>query len=133
LTNYEVLEALTSQLNKDNEAMLAGQKLSKSINQIVVENEVRKYLNNTPSSTQTTKSIKECLEKLEPYQLTKSEVQQIINLRPSTHVEISFIVECCDERLSEQNAANIINIIDSTLPEFIMLDRDDIATTTQDS
>lgn len=78
--------------------------------------EVLKYLENTPCVNQNAECISSVCAGLVKYKLTKSEMLQIVNLRPTTPVEVSLIVEESEERLTEAQIDEIINLIKDTIP-----------------
>lgn len=45
--------------------------------------------------------ITEFVRSVKEYNLSKSELVQLINMRPSTHVELHAIIEECEDRYSE--------------------------------
>ena len=53
----------------------------------------------------------------EQFQLTNTEVVQLINLRPLTLVEVHRLVEECEERLSEKHILLLLNVVREGLPE----------------
>lgn len=94
LANYEVLNFLKSKgASKDPTRVLADVAPS--------EYKVYDYLVETAACNQTEENVGEFLEKCEKYDLAKAEVLNIINIRPSTAVEIYSIIEHCDMRLGE--------------------------------
>ncbi|KHN71440.1 hypothetical protein Tcan_02266 [Toxocara canis] len=50
------------------------------------------------------------------FQLTAAEILQVINLRPSTEIEVQLIVEECEERLTEEQMTQLVNIVCENLP-----------------
>ena len=76
-----------------------------------------RYLKETPCSTQSPESIKNLMEALEPFKLTKAEKLQLLNLRPCSLVELQLIVEELDERLkSEEDIEKLLQVLKDTLP-----------------
>ena len=59
--------------------------------------------------------VAEFLKLIEPIQLTQAEVLQLVNLRPSTAVEVHLVVESCDERLQPEEVDDLLQIIAQTL------------------
>lgn len=77
--------------------------------------EVLRYLEGTPCISQNKECINDLCLSLNKFKLTKAEKLQIINLRPTTPVEVSLIVEESEERISEAQIDEMIQII-KTLP-----------------
>jgi len=48
--------------------------------------------------------------------LTAAEMVQIANLRPRSPVEVQLVVEECEERMTEEEVEELIEIVASTLP-----------------
>ena len=108
LSNYEVLNLLGEYAKEKKEKS----KMSKrDQNLSTVTYETIKYLNGTPAFNQNGESILKVVKLLEPYRLTKAEKLQVINLRPTTPVELSLIIEESEERISEEQIDEILNIV----------------------
>eukprot|EP00795_Rhopilema_esculentum_P000387 gene387-10053_t len=106
LSNYEVL------------ALLQEGKKGKHIptNVATISYETTRYLESTPCKQQKPETIKNLMEALAPFNLTKAEKLQLLNLRPTSVVELQLIVEELDERLkSEEEIETILKIIKDTL------------------
>jgi len=114
LSNYEVLKVLSeySAEQKKTKTARNDQNLS------TITYETLKYLKETPASVQTPETIENTVRALAPYGLTKAEKLQIVNLRPTTAVELSLIVEESEERITEDQVEEIINIV-CMLPETV--------------
>nr|XP_004145392.1 DNA-directed RNA polymerase III subunit rpc9 [Cucumis sativus]XP_031736825.1 DNA-directed RNA polymerase III subunit rpc9 [Cucumis sativus]KGN61665.1 hypothetical protein Csa_006033 [Cucumis sativus] len=94
LTNFEVLDFLRSKgAAKDPTRVLA--KVLPS------EYKVFDYLNQTSACNQTREAIINFAEKSKEYDLAKAEILNIINLRPTTPVELFPVIENCDARMGE--------------------------------
>ncbi|XLR58186.1 hypothetical protein S83_008858 [Arachis hypogaea] len=61
-------------------------------------------------------SINEFFENVKSHDLAKSEILNIINIRPTNIVEIFSIIECCDTRFSDEELTEIVEIVKRTLP-----------------
>ena len=109
LCNKEVLTVLQSYAREQKKNKRGDQNLS------TITYETLKYLNDTPSAIQTEESIQSVTKSLAPYKLTKAEKLQLINLRPTTDVELSLIIEENEERLSDQQIEEVLEIV-SRLP-----------------
>ena len=97
VSNYEVLNLLQEKMKDD-----AGKKRHKKQRQenlATISYEVTKYLEKTPCKLQNEEVIRDFLVEVAPFNLTKGEKLQLLNLRPSTPVEIQLIIEESEERL----------------------------------
>eukprot|EP00123_Amoebidium_parasiticum_P004034 comp15333_c0_seq1/m.12185 comp15333_c0_seq1/g.12185 ORF comp15333_c0_seq1/g.12185 comp15333_c0_seq1/m.12185 type:complete len:145 (-) comp15333_c0_seq1:207-641(-) len=127
LSNFEVYEMLknenytasaTKKENKKHPKAKGDQQEKKvSPNVVTITYEVIKYLEETPAAQQTADSIEGMLAALQKYNLTRPEKLMIINLGVSTIVDLHVILEECEERLSEEHIAEIIDIVKSYTPE----------------
>lgn len=75
-----------------------------------------KYLEKTPCVDQNDEIVQKFLAALQPFNLTKGEKLQLLNHRPTTAVEIQLIIEESEERLTEEQNEQIINLISTLLP-----------------
>ncbi|CEI99802.1 hypothetical protein RMCBS344292_13882 [Rhizopus microsporus] len=116
ITNYEVLRLLEE--NQQNQKLLQAQDLSIEYpeNLRTVQFELTEYLKQTPVDSQTPAQVTNFLEAISQFDLTKAEKLQMLNLRPKSAVEIYLVIEECEERFSEEDLENMINIIMQTLP-----------------
>lgn len=55
-----------------------------------------------PTAAQTPEAITALVNALKPYDLTKAETLQIVNLAPQNHIELYVIVEELEDRLAER-------------------------------
>jgi len=127
LSNYEVLALLTEQdketgkghnpksKEKDKDKDKDKEKYIPQ-NLRTIEFELKKYLNNTPVAHHSKEQVEQLLDQLKNYKLTKAEKLCIVNLRPSSQVELHVIIEDCQERFGLEDLQNIINIVTTTLP-----------------
>ncbi|KAL5542020.1 hypothetical protein UlMin_009730 [Ulmus minor] len=108
LTNFEVLNFLRSKgASKDPTRVLADVAPS--------EYKVYDYLVETSASNLTRENIDEFLEKSKKYDLAKAELLNIINIRPSSAVEIFSIIEQCDARLGD-SVEELVEMVAEVLP-----------------
>ncbi|KAJ9516396.1 hypothetical protein QJQ45_011061 [Haematococcus lacustris] len=63
------------------------------------------YLTEHSAGLQDTMALQHFIQLLEPFQLTKAEVVGILNLCPSSAVELHLVVEDCETRLNEEQAS----------------------------
>ena len=76
-----------------------------------------RYLKDTACSSQSPEAVKNLMEALEPFKLTKAEKLQLLNLRPCSLVELQLIVEELDERLkTEEDIEHLLLVIKEKLP-----------------
>lgn len=108
ITNREVLEWLQSYETKQNK-----EKLPSNLKQLIEP--LTKYLQDTPAGTQSTCSLQSLMGQLEKFQLTVGELQMIANLRPNSIVQLMCIVLDCETRFTEEEMAEILQIIDTNL------------------
>ncbi|CAN6850952.1 unnamed protein product [Brassica oleracea] len=109
LTNFEVLDLLNSRgASKDTTRVIASETVSRS------EYKVYDYLMETAASTQTRESVTKFSDKCKDFKLAKAEILNIINLRPSSDVELTPILEKPDER--EIDIEGILALVQELLP-----------------
>ncbi|KAJ1979686.1 hypothetical protein H4R35_001419 [Dimargaris xerosporica] len=75
-----------------------------------------KYLRDHPCASVTSDMIKQTIEALEPFQLTKAEKLQLINLCPQSLVDIYVLIEECEERFAEDQLEEMLAIIGRLQP-----------------
>ncbi|XP_062108295.1 uncharacterized protein LOC133819138 [Humulus lupulus] len=108
LTNFEVIKFLKSRgASKDPSRVLADVAPS--------EYKVYDYLVETAACNQTQENISEFLEKSKKYDLAKAELLNIINIRPSTPVELYSMIEQCDDRLGD-TVEELVEVVVEVLP-----------------
>ncbi|XP_024867161.1 DNA-directed RNA polymerase III subunit RPC9-like [Temnothorax curvispinosus] len=101
LSNYEVLNILQN-----------TKSYKKQMNQLAtITYQTIKYLEDTPCKKQNPEKIHEFLKAMEPIKLTKAEKLTLLNLCPTTLVEIQLMVEESEERLSEEEAKTVLQIV----------------------
>ena len=99
--------------------LLEGEKLieHKSTNVATIAYETIKHLEKTPCRYQDTETIQEFLRALQRYDFTKAEKLQLLNLRPTSVVEMQLIIEELDERLkTEEELEKLVELIEEKLP-----------------
>ncbi|KAI5661141.1 hypothetical protein M9H77_20464 [Catharanthus roseus] len=77
--------------------------------------QVYDYLEQTAACNQTREIIHEFLEKCKSYDLAKAEILNIINIRPSSVVEIDPIIEECETRFGD-SAEELVESVTQILP-----------------
>ncbi|XP_071724483.1 uncharacterized protein [Rutidosis leptorrhynchoides] len=105
LTNFEVLEFLRARgASKDSTRIVAPIAPS--------EYQVYDYLDASPATSQTKEKIEEFMERCKTFNLAKAEVLNIINTRPSAVVDIDPIIEQCQDRFSEKQVDELVDLVD---------------------
>ncbi|XP_054720611.1 LOW QUALITY PROTEIN: DNA-directed RNA polymerase III subunit RPC9-like [Uloborus diversus] len=84
------------------------------LNTIVYE--TVKYLEEMPCATQNAESVQTFLTAISAYSLTKGEKLQLLNLRPTSLVEVQLLIEESEERFTEDQMNEILAVISDTLP-----------------
>jgi DNA-directed RNA polymerase subunit F len=102
LTNSEVLQILEEHGCGNNHP--TGKALPS-------EREVFSYLSKYSSGVDLEKKFPTFMKAVKSFGLTKSEVLQICNLRPSQMVDLYLIVEGCEERLVEEQVGELLDLI----------------------
>ncbi|CAJ0959240.1 unnamed protein product, partial [Mesorhabditis belari] len=88
---------------------------SENLNTLLHETET--YLKDTPASAQEDEHVIKLSQELQQYKLTMAETVQILNLRPSSGVEVQLVVEECEERIrTEEQLEALVKIIIEGLP-----------------
>lgn len=80
--------------------------------------ETMKYLEKTACRNQNAEVIQGFLQAVKEFKLTKAEKLQLINLRPTTPVEMQLIIEDSEERLSEEQVEELIGLVELHLPDI---------------
>ncbi|ESQ31618.1 hypothetical protein EUTSA_v10005100mg [Eutrema salsugineum] len=113
LTNFEVLDFLNSRgASRDTTRVIAP--IAKS------EYKVYDYLVETAACTQTRESVNEFADKCKAFKVWKAEILNIINLRPSSIVELMPIIETPDNR--EIDSDGILELVQDLLPPLPSLE-----------
>lgn len=107
LSNYEVMQLLSDiQMGR---GQIKPNKHQKNLATITYE--TVKYLENTPCKNQTPEIIDNFMSDLRTFNLTKAEKLQILNQCPKSAVEIQLIVEESEERLTEEQIYQLLEIV----------------------
>ena len=108
LSNFEVFQLL------DKEKLVEH----KHTNTATVAYQTLKYLEKTPCKTQNNDQVKNFLKAVQHYNFTKAEKLQLVNLKPTSIIEMQLVVEELDERLkTEEELDKLIELINRYFPE----------------
>ena len=150
MTNFEVMTFLQEQkeIMKDQKGKKKEKKKKINKSLLTVTLETLSWMENSPSSVQTSDDIQNFCQALAEYcagnknnegltlrwergefyhfdwenfhsSLGKHEVVQLINHRPASAVEIQLLLERSEERLSESQVYDILEIVHHHLPNHI--------------
>ncbi|KAK9103959.1 hypothetical protein Sjap_021213 [Stephania japonica] len=108
LTNFEVLDFLRSR-GASNPTRVIGSVAPS-------EFQVYDYLLQSSACNQTRESVNEFLCKCEKFDLAKAEKLNIINIRPSSEVEIDPIIEQCENRMGAEEVQVLVKTVVEVLP-----------------
>lgn len=105
LSNKEVLDLLKSNASK------------KQTNLATIIYETTSYLESSPAATSSTSDLVEFLDAIKErkYDLSKMEKIQIANLKPENETELHLIIDNIEERFTEEQRADLLQIIHSIL------------------
>ena len=78
--------------------------------------ETLRYFDNSPCVVQNPKVIFDFVKRIAPFGLTKPEKLTILNTRPTQPIDIQAIVEESEERLTEDQVSEILDIIEECIP-----------------
>ncbi|XP_046424912.1 DNA-directed RNA polymerase III subunit RPC9 [Neodiprion virginianus] len=104
LSNYEVLEIL--------QGAKSNKQHRKPHNQLAtISYQTIRYLEDTPSKKHTPESITGFLKAVQAFKLTKCEKLTLLNLCPTTALEIQLVIEDSEERLTEDEVNSLLQVI----------------------
>ena len=113
LSNFEVYTLLQDIENGRN----GQQKPTLSQNNLsTISYSTVKFLEKTPCKLQSTEIVQEFMQKVGPFKLKKAEKLQLLNQRPTTAVEIQLLIEESEERMTEAQIEQLLDIIATCLP-----------------
>lgn len=124
LSNYEVY-LVVKQIHDTNTERESGKRGKKGQNRTLehcnfglntVTYETLKYLEQTPCVEQNPTIIKQFYHEVKKFDLKKTEILQILNLRPTTPVELQLIIEDSETRLTEAQSNELVDLIRTLLP-----------------
>jgi len=108
LSNYEVLQLLQNLRDNDSRKQLGSL--------ATIKYKTVKYLESSPCANQSDDIVATFLKAVQKFNLTKSEKLVLLNLRPTTEVEIQLIITESEDRLTEEEIQELLTIIEETLP-----------------
>jgi hypothetical protein len=119
LSNYEVYAYLT----EIKQSGSAGHSHHDKLHQVSANThmptliyETLRYFDNSPCVVQSPKVVFDFVKKISPFGLTKPEKLTILNTRPTQPIDIQAIVEESEERLTEEQVAEILDIVEECIP-----------------
>lgn len=113
LSNFEVYTLL-----KDLQSGQKGHKKPSKHQQnlATISYETVKFLEKTPCKDQNEEIIRNFLQALSSFKLTRAEKLQLLNHRPTSAVEIQLLIEESEERLTESEIDELLVAIATHLP-----------------
>ncbi|CAM9023966.1 unnamed protein product [Wickerhamomyces anomalus] len=108
---------IQSQNNWNNNTKESKKKRAYNPNLESISRDVTSYLSKSPTALQTVDNITQAMKDLSQYKLEKVEKLQIINSAPYSLVNLYSIVEECDQRFSEQEIEDILQIVQTHFPQ----------------
>lgn len=117
LSNFELLEHL-KEIQQQGNNKAPDKKFKRSFNPDLetITKDLTSYLSKTPAQTQTTDMITQCMRDLAKFKLEKIEKLQIINSTPYSLVSLYSMIEECDQRFSEDESNEILDIVNTHFP-----------------
>eukprot|EP00116_Pleurobrachia_bachei_P008833 sb/3469095/ len=111
LSNYEVYKILKE--TREEQKKIRNNIMKNNLRNLnTIAYETLKYFENvSPCRYSTDSAIPEFVESVKEYQLSKSELLQLVNLRPTTHVELHAVIEECEERYTETQIASLLDYV----------------------
>lgn len=113
LSNYEIYQLLCE--CREIQKIQKPSSRPKALATLIYET-LNYFEKTSPCTEYKAESIVDFINSAKQFKLTKAETLQILNLRPTNAVEIQLIVEECEERLTEQQVDDLLNIINLLLP-----------------
>lgn len=113
LSNYEVYNLLQDiQTGKNGQ-----QKPNKFQNNLAtISYSTLKFLEKTSAKHQSADVIANFMHEIEAFNLTKAEKLHLLNQRPTSAVEIQLLIEESEERMTEQQIGQILDIVNQCIP-----------------
>lgn len=119
LSDFEVLDLVTAadELEKKKKADIArsgnpdAKETPKNVGTVLYQ--VKRYLSGQPCQAQSKDVIQDYLTKIRPFKLTKIEKLMILNHRPAAEVQLTAMVEECEDRFDAAQMDSLLEIIES--------------------
>ncbi|KAI0385646.1 RNA polymerase Rpb4-domain-containing protein [Hypomontagnella monticulosa] len=136
LSNVEVYTFLSNQAKQYHD-----QKRKGPANLETLRKEVLQYFESPPGPLSQkplpydSKAIPELIERLRQYHITKGEFIMLLNVRPSNVPILNTVIEDMEDRFSEDQQQEILNIVTELLGQFPQEaeeDQDGVMETTED-
>ncbi|ODQ64377.1 hypothetical protein NADFUDRAFT_52705 [Nadsonia fulvescens var. elongata DSM 6958] len=116
LTCFEVFQHLKETKSKHRKSIVGiEQPMLRAENVETIVLELTGYLQKSPTFNQTEEGIVEFMINMGKFGLEKAELLQIINIAPTSLVTLFSLVEECDQRYTEEQTLEMIDIIRLTL------------------
>lgn len=115
LCNFEVLQ-LVREMRSAQDAS-GSKKISKlKTNLANITYDTQKYLQQTACASQNPEMVRIFLEGAKDLKVTKFERLQLLNLRPTTIIQLQLVLEEVEERFSEEQMQSMLDLIAELLP-----------------
>lgn len=125
MSNFEILQLLKQVNNNFKQNRPKDWRVQKS-NLATILYESVKYLEDGPcNNIDNDETVAAILNDLKEYELTKSEKLELINHLPSSLVELQLLIEENEERFTEEQMSNILEIISSKCHQLEAQDEDE--------
>lgn len=111
LSNFELLEILRERTHEPGKTPRYPQPHDPFPTELQCYETLRK----APARFQNTENVSEFMSSVKPIALTSSECLKLINLKPTTDVEIHMLVEGCESRLAEDEVADLLQLVANLL------------------
>ncbi|GAB0096322.1 DNA-directed RNA polymerase III subunit RPC9 [Sergentomyia squamirostris] len=109
LTNFETYQIMLGLKTKDTKKKYGLRNLA------TICYETLQFLEETPCKYQTKEKIVEFREAVQKFNLTNSESFMMANDPPTSPLHIQLLVEDSEERLTEEQVAELLKIVEKTL------------------
>mmetsp|Transcript_71228 Transcript_71228/g.225122 ORF Transcript_71228/g.225122 Transcript_71228/m.225122 type:complete len:140 (+) Transcript_71228:91-510(+) len=117
LTNFEVLEVVRARGADPEQPVATSLSPVQLQTASASETKALQFLTQSPVGGYTREGVRSFLDAIEVLQLTKAEKLQLINLRPTSAVEVHLVVEDCEERLKPEQVDNLIELVSEHLAQ----------------
>lgn len=117
LSNVEVLHFLREERQRQFGAKAQKKNWSRQLSgaNATILLETLTHLETQPCAHHESEQIRDFLEAVKPFQLSQSEILQIVNQVPESAVELHLLIEECEERLSEEQIENVLELVRKNL------------------